>query len=155
VPRLPADAFDRYAAMGLTRSYDALAKACGVTKGAVTKRATKEGWQKRLTTIETTARNRSDDKLVESIEQMNERHLKTLRVMSGKALQALQAMPLHSAMDAIRALDMCIKQERTIRGEPGERSAVSMEQLVRSEYERWMTPAPGDANGHDTAAGDQ
>jgi len=65
---------------------------------------------------------------------VNARHLQTLRAIQVKALQALQVMPLDSGMDAVRALDTAIRQERVILGEPGERSAVSVEE---------GSPAPG------------
>ncbi len=42
-------------------------------------------------------------------------------------------------MEAVRALDFSIKQERTIRGEPSDRTAVSVEDAIKREYERWMS----------------
>ncbi len=61
-------------------------------------------------------------------------------MIQAKALQALHNMPVTSAMDAIRALDLSIKHERLILGEPSERTEVSVEEVVRREYERWMLP---------------
>jgi len=77
---------------------------------------------------------------------VNARHLQTLRAIQVKALQALQVMPLDSGMDAVRALDTAIRQERVILGEPGERSAVSVEDLVRREAQRWMKPNSEDGS---------
>jgi hypothetical protein len=151
VSKIPPDAFDHYVGLGQKRSYEAVAKAYGVTKTAVTKRALKEDWQGRLAKVEAAARSRTDDKLVESIEQMNERHLKILRAVIGKALQALQSMPITSGMDAVRALDLAIRQERTIRGEPSDRSAVAVEDIIRREYERWMRPVAQNGDHHDPA----
>ena len=51
---------------------------------------------------------------------------------------ALQQYPLSSGMEAMRAAEMVIKLERLIFGEPSERTAVSVEDTIRSEYERWM-----------------
>jgi len=143
--KVPSDAFDVYVRLGPTRSYEAVAKHFRVTKGAITKRAIREHWQARLAQVEAAARSRSDAKLVDTIEEMNARHLKIVQAVVGKALQALQAMPIDSGMDAVRALDLCIRQERIIRGEPGERSAVSVEEVIKREYERWMTTAPAEA----------
>ncbi len=42
-------------------------------------------------------------------------------------------------MAAVRALDSSIRQERVVRGEPSDRTATSVEETIRSEYERWMT----------------
>ena len=104
----------------------------------------KEAWQSRLARIEEEARKRGDDGLVETIEQMNGRHLKLLRVVQGRALEALKSMPIGNAMDAVRALDIVLRQERTIRGEPNERTEITIEDTIRREYERWLTP--GDEN---------
>ena len=35
-------------------------------------------------------------------------------------------------------LTQSIKQENVILGEPGDRTAVSVEETIRREYERWM-----------------
>jgi hypothetical protein len=42
-------------------------------------------------------------------------------------------------MDAVRALDLAIKQERLVIGEPTDRSAVSVEDVIRREYDRWIS----------------
>ena len=142
--RLPSDAFSYYLGLGSQRSYQRVADEFGISKRAVTKRADRDRWQERLAAIETEARHRSDEKAVETLEEMSDRHLRSLRIVQGKALEALRALPLGTAMEAVRALDMSIKQERTIRGEPSDRSAISVEQVIREEYERWMTHDPDD-----------
>ena len=75
---------------------------------------------------------------------MTQRHLRSLKVIQAKALEALKMMALGSAMDAVRALDLSIKQERTIRGEPSDRTAINVEQLIREEYDRWLHTDPED-----------
>jgi carbamoylphosphate synthase small subunit len=124
--------------LGAGRSYAAVAAKFGVSKRAVTKRAEKEGWQKRVAELETKARQAVEKRAVESLEQMNERHLLSLKVVQGKALEALRKMPLDSAIDAVRALDLGIRQERLIRGEPSDRTAISVEDTIRSEYQKWL-----------------
>jgi hypothetical protein len=47
-------------------------------------------------------------------------------------------MPLASAMEAVRALDMTIGKERLVRGEATERGEVNVEDVIRREYDRWM-----------------
>ena len=123
--KIPADAFSTYLALGEERSYQALADKFGVSKRSITKRATKEGWQERILSIERRARERAEADYAESLHDTNSRHLRTLRAIQGKALQALGSLPLSSGMDAVRALDLSIKQERLILGQPNERSAVS------------------------------
>ena len=137
--KIPADAFAFYVSLGSGRSYQAVAHNFDVSKQAITKLAIRERWQKRIDEIETTARARSETKAIETLEAMNERHMRTLQVIQRKALETLKAMPLTSAMDAVRALDMSIAKERLVRGEPSDRTAVSIEDVIRQEYESWMT----------------
>ena len=76
--------------------------------------------------------------MVETLEEMSSRHIKSLRIIQARALEALRHMPLESAMEAVRALDIGIRQERLIRGEPSERTAINVEEVVRREHTRWM-----------------
>lgn len=144
--RLPPDAFDFYLGLGTSRSYDAVAAHYGVSKRAVTKRAARDHWQERIAEVEAKARQAADEKAAETLEAMSTRHLKALKIVQAKALETLRAMSLDSAMDAVRALEMSIKNERLIRGEPGERTAVSVEDVIKREYERWMVPENEDGD---------
>lgn len=137
--KIPPDAFDVYMSLGPGRSYQAVADHFGVSKRAVTNRATKERWQHRAGELEAKARQGAEQRLVETLEEMNTRHLRSLRVVQARAIEALRNHPLESAMDAVRALDISIRQERVIRGEPGDRTTVQLEEIVRREYSRWMT----------------
>lgn len=137
--KLPPESFEHYFALGPSRSYAAVAKKYGVTKKAVYKRALKERWQERIADIQEKARAHGDEKRVESIEAMNERHLKLMRLVQGKALEALKQYPLETALEAVRALEASIRQERLICGEPSERAAVSVEDVIKREYQSWMT----------------
>lgn len=139
--KLPKDAFDVYMSLGPGRSYQAVADHFGVTKRAVTNLATKERWQQCATELETKARQGAEQRLVETLEDMNTRHLKSLRVVQARAIEALRGMPLESAMEAVRALDISIRQERLIRGEPSERTAMQVEEVIKRQYERWMVEA--------------
>lgn len=88
-----------------------------------------------------------DKKAVETLEQMSERHLKVCKLIQRKALEALRSMPLTTAMEAVKALNLTIKQERLVRGEPTDRTA-SVEEVIKREYERWLTnDNPDDAKG--------
>jgi hypothetical protein len=136
--RIQPDAFEFYFGLGADRSYQKVADHYGVTKRTVTRHATREDWQDKLIELERKAREGAEKKALESLEGMNLRHLKSLKVIQGKGLEALRAMPLTSAMEAVRALDMAIRQERLIRGEPTDRSAVPVEEVIKREYERWI-----------------
>ena len=146
--KIPSEAFEFYVGLGAARSYQTVADKYAVSKQAITKCATRERWQARLEAIEARARERNDQKAVESVEEMNQRHLKMLAVVERKALEGLRNLPMSTAMEAVRALEIAMRQTRLIRGEPTERSATSIEETIRREYERWMVPADdGDAKG--------
>ena len=136
--KLPQDAFEFYVGLGPDRSYQAIADHFGVTKRAVTNRARRDEWQKSVAEIEAKARQGAERRMVETLEEMSSRHIKSLRIIQARALEGLRHMPLESAMEAVRALDIGIRQERLIRGEPSERTAINVEEVVRREHTRWM-----------------
>jgi predicted DNA-binding protein YlxM (UPF0122 family) len=145
--KVPSDAFTYYFGLGPTRSYQAVAEHYEVSKRAITDVAQREDWQQRLSDAERKARERVDEKVVETIETMNERHLKVLRFIQGRAIEALKSMSLDSAMDAVRAFSIALDKERTIRGEPADRSAVSIEEIIKREYQTLLvTEEQAEAN---------
>ena len=50
-------------------------------------------------------------------------------------------MPLETAYQAVRALAIAIEQERVVRGEPDERTAVDIETMIKREYETLLAEA--------------
>ena len=118
--KIPPDALEYYVSLGPSRSYQAVAERYEVSKRAVTKRAAKENWQERMEELERKIQARREKKVVENRAVMDERHLKFLRAIQARALEALKSMPLSTAMEAVRALDMAIKRERVVSGEPAE-----------------------------------
>jgi hypothetical protein len=112
--RIPQDAFQQYVAMGPSRSYRAVAEHLGVNKRSVTRHAIKHGWQERLAAIEGQAREKADQEMVESYAVVTQRHLKVLRAIQQRALQALQRAPITTGIQAVRALDLAIKSEQVL-----------------------------------------
>ena len=137
--KLPLESFDFYVALGPTRSYEKVAEHYQTTKRTVTRHAKKERWAERLVEVERKAREESDKNAVAVLQEMQERHLKIAKALQGKALEALRSMQLDRGADVIRALEVGVKQERLIHGEPGERSAISVEEATKREMERWLT----------------
>lgn len=137
--RIPPEAFEFYVGLGSGRTYDAVAKRYGVSKTALANCAKRENWTQRLAKVEREAQQRAEQRAIESIDAMNERHLKVVQVIQGKALETLKNSPIDSAMDAVRALDLAIRHERLIRGEPSERTAVTTESVLKGQFDRWMT----------------
>ncbi len=138
--KIPSDAFDVYFALGTERSYQALADKYGVTKKAITLAAKRERWQQRILELEAKAREASDQKIRESLEERTERNLTRLRFIQAKAIETLKRVPIESAMDAVRAFTGTLREERVILGEPTDRTAVTIEDVIKREYERWMVP---------------
>lgn len=147
--KIPTNAFEVYFAMGPQRSYEALAERFGVSKQAITKTAAKERWQERVAEIEQRVQADSKEKVVDLLNEMNERHLRVLRAIQAKALEALKEKPLRTGMDAVRALEVTIRHERLIRGEPSERTEMSVEEATRREVNRWMTVVDADGEEAD------
>lgn len=138
--KIPPEALSVYLSLGPGRSYEAVARHFGVSKRAIVDRAKKEKWQDRVAQMELAARSKAEAQAGQSVEEMNERHLKTAQLIQRKALEALSRLPIDQAMDAVRALKIGLEHERLIRGEPSERSAIEIQQTIRAEYERWMRP---------------
>jgi len=152
--RIPVEAFEYYVGLGATRSYEAVAKKYGVSKTAVVKLAKRECWQDRMARVERDAHKRSEERATESIEAMNDRHLRVMQVIQRKALEALKSMSLDTAIEAVRALDISVRQERLIRGEPSDRTELTTESILRREFDSWMSEAPGEPDGGDGDGGD-
>ena len=152
--KLPVDAFDFYFALGPGRSYQSVAERYGTTKRAVTNLAVKEKWQERALDLERKARDSAAKKTIESIEEVNKRHLKVLMSLEAKAIEGLKNISIDTPADIVRALDLALKQTRLILGEPSERTAISVEDVIKREYERWMIPdvEKGDAKEADDAS---
>ncbi len=141
--KLPTDAFEFYFGQGVSRSYLAVAKHYGVTKKAVVALAKREQWQEKLASRDRQVQEGVEKKVIESLEAMQERHLRILRAIQSKALETLRSVPLDTAYQAVRALGMAIEQERVARGEPGQRSTVDIEAIIKREYKALVLPQDG------------
>ena len=144
--RVPPDAFATYLAMGEKRSYAALAKQIGVSKAAITNRAVKEDWAAKLADAEKASSQKSEARAMETLEEMTERHIKIVRGIQSRAWEALRSMPIQSASAAVRALVEGVKLECLLRGQPSERTAVSVEDVVKKEYATWFAPVTEDGS---------
>jgi hypothetical protein len=147
--KIASDAFDFYVGLGPDRSYRAVAERYGVSKRAVTKRATREGWSERLAAIERAARAEADRRLTETLADMHGRHRRLLRAVSARVAAALRDYPLTSGMEAVRAAESLIRMERLLAGDATERTAVSVEQVTKSEIDRLLEVEPGRPAGRD------
>lgn len=144
--KIPPEAFECYVGMGPKRSYEAVAEKYSVSKRSVVKRAAREGWQRRVAEIEARAQERATERAVDTLQEVKFRHLRAFKAVQLKALESLKAMLFKDPMDAVRAMDIAARHELLAFGEPSERTAVAVEDVIRREYQRWMTsegqPAP-------------
>jgi hypothetical protein len=138
-------AFAHWIAQGEKRSQYLTAKVFKVSRRAIGKCARRNNWYQRLGDIERDAREKSDRRLSETLADTRQRHLKMLRVVAAKGLQALQERNIGSAMDGCRAIEMAIKLERVILGEPGDNNTLTIESVTRRELESLITLDDGDA----------
>ena len=102
--RIPPDAFSYYVALGPARSFEGVALKYGVSKRGIAEVAKRERWKERLAEIEAQARRSADAKAAESIEAMNERHLKEVRYLQSKGLDGLKSGRAEIASVSVKAL---------------------------------------------------
>jgi len=132
-------AFAYYVSLGDERSYRAVARQFNVCHRSIRNAAKRSDWGIRLDRIEKEARERMEQRLVETRVETRERHLRMLRAMATRGLQALQRHDLGSAIEGVRAISEAIKLERVILGEPSEHVGMSVTELTRREIETFIT----------------
>ena len=131
-------AFQYYVTLGQSRSFRQVAQHFKVCTRTVRNTAKRDDWMLRLDRIEVATQARLDQRLVETCVETRERHLRMLRAMATRGLQALQRHELTSASEGVRAIVEAIKLERVILGEPAERVGVSVEEMTRREVETFL-----------------
>ncbi|MBK9386504.1 MAG: hypothetical protein IPN34_16955 [Planctomycetes bacterium] len=109
-----------------------------MARKTVNRHAIAERWQERIAERERKAREATEQRAIETLEEMNARHLRVAKAIQARALDALRTLPLSTAMEAVRALEIGVKQERLARGEPTDRAAIDVESVIKREYERWL-----------------
>lgn len=146
--KIPADALAYYVSLGAERSYQKVAAHYGVTKRAVVNVARRDGWQRQVGELERTAHEQARETMRSTIEATYEQHMKALRMVFAKGVQALNRMVLETPAEALKAIQLAIREMRVALGEPTDRTAVSVEETIRREYERWMVATGGDELEH-------
>lgn len=135
--KIPADGFSYYFSLGPGRSYDAVAEKYGATRRGVADHAKRERWQQRIDELEQRAREQADEKALESVAEMNVRHIREARFLQSKGLEGLKSgrPELLSACGKLVASGLTL--ERLIRGQATERTE-NVENIIRREYDRWL-----------------
>jgi flagellar biosynthesis GTPase FlhF len=153
IRKLPPEAYSYYLSLGIGRSYSKVAKHYGVQKSTVTEHAVQENWQEKIEAAERDAQAAAEKKAQESIQEMNERHLKTAQLVQRKALEDMRTQPFASSIDATRALFLGMDKERLVRGEPTDR--VDIAQLIKRECESLILKPGEEEDWDDDAAPEQ
>jgi len=157
--KIPLDAIAYYMSLGPGRSYQKVAERYGVTKRAVVNAAKRDRWQEQVEELERTAHDDAREKMKSTLEATYEQHMRALRLVFAKGVEALKSMAINTPADAMKAIQLAIREQRVALGEPTDRTALSIEDTIRREYERWMTAAepeeepPGEDGDTGPAAG--
>lgn len=130
----PEEAFRFYVDLGHKRSYRTVAQHYYCDKRTVTACAQKHQWQERVAKIDRESRALVTNKLVEGRAAVDERHLRVVRAIQARALQTLQAMPITTALGAVRALDIAIKAERAVLGRTKESHEPTLSDILAASY---------------------
>ncbi len=80
----------------------------------------REGWKKEKVEIQKLTDERIAMAIAETISEMNTRHLKEYQLLQNKGVQALREIDPKTAHEALSMVDLGIKGERLVRGEPTE-----------------------------------
>jgi len=147
--KIPPDAFAMYVSMGLDRSYQRVADAFNVSKRAIVAAASRENWTGRLKQIEERTREKTDERLSDDLAEMNERHHKIVRAIAGRAVRALQELPLKTGMDGVKAAALAIRLERILAQETSVRDGAVIEKVTRQEIDRLLRVDPATEGGAD------
>jgi hypothetical protein len=81
----------------------------------------------------------------ESLDPVSQRHLKLIRHITAKAVEALRSMPIGTAGEAIRAIDVAIRLERTVLAIDEAESTPSLADTIQQEFDarsRALTQKP-------------
>lgn len=136
--KIPPEAFEDYMSLGLGRSYTILAKKYGVTKRAITYRAAEEHWQERIDRIEEEVRREAERKLIDELSELRATHIRTLRLLTVRAIEALKEHKLTSAMEGAKVAEIAIRLERMMLGETTDERGGSVERVTREEIDRLL-----------------
>ena len=79
-----------------------------------------EGWDREKAVIQKATEERINQAIAETIAEMNSRHLKEYQLLQTKGVQALKRLDPNKASEAATMVDVGIKGERLVRGEPTE-----------------------------------
>ncbi|KKN08007.1 hypothetical protein LCGC14_1061000, partial [marine sediment metagenome] len=121
----------------------ALSKETKVPTSELIRHATKFLWRERIALIHSEVNTRVHEELVESLADVNKRHVSKLRILQEKAMDFLEKHPLTKAQDAIKLVGMAIKMEREAYGLDKNSEQSRLQDLLEAKLERLLeNPKP-------------
>jgi hypothetical protein len=137
--------FVQFVSMGAGRRYGALAKETGVPTSELIRHASKFLWRERIALIHSEVNTRTHEDLVESLADVNKRHVTKLKALQEKAFEFLDKHPLVKAQDAIKLVGMAIKMEREAYGLDKNSEQSRLQDLLEAKLEKLLdAPKPAD-----------
>lgn len=115
--KIPDNAFEQLIAMGAGGSYSRLAKQLGVSKQAVTQKASREGWSSMRREINARRRAKAMDTAAQHLHEMDVRHLEVAQGLQKLAFHSLRQTGVLSAANSLRAIAHGVQMESRIRHE--------------------------------------
>ncbi len=97
-----------------------VAETYNLSPTTINARSKKENWVEKRKQFWLKTDAKTEEKIIEAISDMNVRHLRQYKVLQDKGLDRLEGVRIEKDRDAISAVDIGIKGERVIRGEPSE-----------------------------------
>ncbi len=97
-----------------------LSQKLGLSYSHISKLCWSENWVEDRKEYWKKTEAKTAEREIEAIADMNVRHLREYKLVQGRAIETLKDKPIKNPRDAVYALDVGIKGERTIRGEPTE-----------------------------------
>jgi hypothetical protein len=93
-----------------------LALKWGINKNTLMNRSWNQGWTEKRKRFKQRVRAKTEDKVIDTMAEMNIRHIKMYKILQAKSLTALSKTDITRATDAGELLDKAIRGERQILG---------------------------------------
>ena len=131
-------AFRLYLMQSVT-NWSAIAKAVSVSKSdTISRWAEEENWEKYRNKLQEQLRNDIKGDVIDGMAQMDVRHARLYRIIQAIGIDRLEAMVAPKEIgikDAIKGVDVGVKGERLVRGQPIER----MEIISTADLKKMMS----------------
>lgn len=136
--RRSAEAFTYFCSLGGSRTYAKVAEQYGVSDRTVEKWGADGNWQRRAREWDKIQIEQERELLAEEVRKVAKEQLSMAKFIRHKAFHDLKTLDFEDANGAVKAIEMAMKQERLILGEPSERAEVSVKEEIQQAYDRWL-----------------